>query len=131
MFPVQSIAPLSGLRVSVDELLYTPGLEAPADRPHPFAYYITIENGADRSITIRARKWVVSQETGGTLVVEGAGVIGKNPRLRPGETFSYHSYHAVCANAEVSGAYLVEDEGGNAFTVRVPDYHLEVPFWTL
>lgn len=127
----QSIAKLAGLRVCVDELLYMPALETPPDRRHPFAYYITIENGSDRPVTLRARKWIVAQEQGGTLVVEGLGVIGKTPRLLPGESFSYNSYHAVCANAEVSGSFLLQDDEGNTFAVRVPDYHLEVPFWSI
>ena len=49
----------------------------------------------------------------------------------PGESFSYHSYHAVCANAEVSGGFLLEDDEGQIYAVRVPDYHLEVPFWSV
>jgi len=124
-----AIAKLEGLTVKVDELLYMPGLKAPSDRRHPFAYYITIENQSDRPVTLKARKWVVRQESGGTRVIEGTGVVGRSPRLLPGESFSYNSYHAVCANAEVSGAFLMEDDDGNAFAVRVPDYHLEVPCW--
>ena len=115
--------------MSVDELLYMPGLQAPPERRHPFAYYITIENHSDRTVTLLGRKWIVRQEEGGTLVVEGVGVVGKTPRLCPGETFSYNSYHAVCANAEVSGGFFLRDDSGRSFAARVPDYHLEVPFW--
>ncbi len=129
MTRVQSISSLTGVRVSVDELLYMPGLQAPPERRHPFAYFLTIENASDRPVTLLARKWIVRQETGGILVVEGLGIVGKTPRLLPGETFSYNSYHAVCANAEVSGGFLLEDDAGRVYAARVPDYHLEVPFW--
>lgn len=117
------------MRVSVDELLYMPGLQAPPERRHPFAYFLTIENASDRPVTLLARKWIVRQESGGVLVVEGLGIVGKTPRLLPGESFSYNSYHAVCANAEVSGGFLLEDDAGQVYAARVPDYHLEVPFW--
>ncbi|MBL9152685.1 MAG: ApaG domain [Verrucomicrobiales bacterium] len=120
---------LAGLRVQVDQLLYMPALQAPPDRPHPFAYFITIENRSDRPVTLLGRKWVVRQEAGGTLVVEGSGVVGRTPTIEVGETFSYNSYHTVGANAEVSGAFLFSDENGCLFTARIPDYHLEVPLW--
>lgn len=120
---------LAGLKVRVDQLLYMPALEAPADRPHPFAYFITIENRSDRSVILLGRKWIVRQEAGGTLVMEGDGVVGRSPRLAVGETFSYNSYHAVGSNAEVSGAFLFGDDAGGLFIARIPDYHLEVPLW--
>ena len=129
MTRVKSISCLAGIHVSVDELLYMPALETPPDRRHPFAYFITIENSTDRPLTLIGRKWVVRQEEGGTLVVEGIGVVGKTPYLLPGETFSYNSYHAVFANSEVSGGFLLQDDHGRTFAARVPDYHLEVPFW--
>ncbi|MCB1078255.1 MAG: ApaG domain [Verrucomicrobiae bacterium] len=123
------IPKLEGLKVRVDELLYMPALETPPERPHPFAYFISIENQSDREVTLVGRKWIVRQESGGTLVVEGSGVVGKTPRLAIGDTFSYNSYHAVGAHAEVSGGYLFQDDHGNVFAARVPDYHLEIPLW--
>ena len=104
-------------------------LDAPADRPHPFAYDLTIRNDSDRAVTLLGRKWIVRQESGGTLVVEGSGVVGQTPRLEVGERFSYNSYHTVGSHAEVSGAFLFEDDLGRLFCTRVPDYHLEVPMW--
>jgi ApaG protein len=124
-----SIPRLAGLKVRVDQLLYMPALEAPLERPHPFAYFITIENLSDRPVTLLGRKWIVRQETGGTLVVEGSGVVGRTPRLLVGESFSYNSYHTVGSHAEVSGSFLFGDEEGNVFVARVPDYHLEIPLW--
>jgi ApaG protein len=125
----KKIGPLAGLKVRVDQLIYMAALEAPSDRPHPFAYYLTIENHSDRDVTLLGRKWVVRQEYGGILVVEGSGVVGKTPRIEIGENFSYNSYHAVASHAEVSGAFLFEDDHGTLFIARVPDYHLEVPLW--
>jgi ApaG protein len=120
---------LAGLKVRVDQLLYMPALDAPPDRPHPFAYFLSIHNGSDRAVTLLARKWVVRQECGGIHVVEGTGVVGKTPRLEAGESFSYNSYHTVVSHAEVSGAFLFEDDSGRRYVARVPDYHLEVPQW--
>jgi hypothetical protein len=39
-----AIAELPGLRATVDRVAYMPHLEAPADKPFPFVYFITIHN---------------------------------------------------------------------------------------
>src|SRR5438105_10091579 len=82
---------LEGLRVTVDRVTFMPHLEAPKERPFPFVYFITIHNDSDETVTIKGRKWVVTDARGDTLVVEGDGVVGKFPRLDPGEHFSYNS----------------------------------------
>ena len=87
----KSIAELTELKVTVDDVLYMPSLEAPSDRPHPFVYFISIENLSDRVVTLKARKWVVEESDGDTIVVEGQGIVGKTPRLEPGNSFSYNS----------------------------------------
>ena len=38
---------LEPLRVSVDDVLYMPSLDAPTERPHPFVYFITITNDSE------------------------------------------------------------------------------------
>ena len=46
-----------GLRVNVDQLVYQEGVLTPPDTPHCFAYYITILNEGEETITVRGRKW--------------------------------------------------------------------------
>ncbi|WP_218280701.1 ApaG domain [Verrucomicrobium spinosum] len=86
---------LPGLTVTVDQVLYQPELTAPVDRPHPFAYHLSIHNDSDESLTIVGRKWIVTDLHGGVLVVEGEGVVGHKPHLAPGQSFSYNSFHVV------------------------------------
>ena len=45
--------------------------------------------------TFSASCRVVTDAGGETIVVEGDGVVGKFPRLEPGEHFSYNSYHTI------------------------------------
>lgn len=121
-----SIRELQSLRVYIDKLVYMPELEAPPERPHPFVYYITIENGSDETVTIRGRKWIVTEE-GSKIVVEGDGVVGKFPCLEPGESFSYNSYHVVGTNAVAEGAFLGLTEKGEAVVTRIPRFELNIP----
>ena len=64
---------LSDLKVTVDDVIYMPSLDAPEDRPHPFVYFITIVNDGEEAVTIRGRKWVIRQDNDEVLVVEGDG----------------------------------------------------------
>src|SRR5437667_187521 len=62
---------LDGLRAVADPVACRPQLDAPPDRPYPFVYFITIRNDSDETVTIKGRKWVVSDADGHQLVVEG------------------------------------------------------------
>lgn len=117
---------LTGLTVTVDKVVYMPDLDAPPDRPHPFAYYITIHNESDETITIKGRKWVVTDDDGNTIVVEGDGVVGKFPRLEPGDQFSYHSYHTICCDSIAEGAFFGESEEGRPVFTRIPKFKMQL-----
>jgi len=120
------IRELPSLKVTIDKLLYRPELEAPSERPHPFAYYITIENQSEETVTIKGRKWIVT-ERDSTVVVEGDGVVGRFPCLEPGESFSYHSYHVVATDAYAEGAFLGITDKGEPVVTRIPRFYLIIP----
>jgi ApaG protein len=127
----ESIAELEGLRVSLDRVEYNPNIQVTPDRPYGFVYYITIHNDSSRVVTIKGRKWVVTNEEGNRIVVEGDGVVGEFPRLTPGTEFHYNSYHLVDSNSVAEGSYLgqVEDDGSRVM-VRIPTFKLDVPVGT-
>jgi len=119
---------LPGLKVTVDDVVYQTDAQTPTDRPHCFAYFITIHNDSDIAVTIKARKWVVKNSRGEITAVEGDGVVGKTPLLEPGEDFSYNSYHLQSTNsAEAEGSYIGVDENGRKILVRIPKFTMIVP----
>ena len=81
-------------------------LETPPDRPYAFVYFITISNKSKDSLTVKGRKWVIESKNRDKLVVEGDGVVGQTPYLRPGEEFSYNSYHVVAMDSSAVGSFL-------------------------
>ncbi|MCF7675432.1 MAG: ApaG domain [Akkermansiaceae bacterium] len=115
------------LRVSVDDVVYMPGLETPPGKPHPFVYFISIHNRSDVSLTVLARKWVVRERGGETTVVEGAGVVGQTPVIPPGQHFSYNSYHVVAREAVANGAFFGETADGRRIFARIPEFTLKLP----
>ena len=121
------IPELDGLRVTVDRVTFMPKLQATEDRPFPFVYEITIHNDSAETVTIKGRKWVVTDAGGGTQVVEGDGVVGKFPRLEPGEQFSYNSYHTIGSDSAAEGAYIGITEEGLPVLVRIPRFEMKAP----
>jgi ApaG protein len=125
--PDAALSELKDLRVTVDRVVHVPHLDAPEDRPHPFVYFITIQNDSPETVTIRGRKWVVTDSDGQHLVVEGDGVVGKFPRLEPGEHFSYNSYHTIGSDSVAEGAFFGVTEGGTRVFTRIPSFKMRVP----
>ena len=125
----KDITEFKGLRVKVDDVIYMPSLDAPAERPHPFVYFISIFNDSEVPVTIRGRKWVVMEDGGETTVVEGDGVVGQQPVIAAGEHFSYNSYHVVGRGAAVTGAFFGEVGAGEWVFARIPEFRLEIPEW--
>jgi ApaG protein len=118
---------LNGLSVTVDRVAYMPTLDAPPDKPFPFVYFITIHNGSNESVTIRGRKWVVSDLSGEVVVVEGDGVVGKTPLIEPGQSFSYNSYHVIATDSVAEGAFIGLTEQGQPVIVRIPRFEMLSP----
>jgi ApaG protein len=119
---------LPGLSVRLDKLVYRRGgAELPADRPHAFIYHLTIRNESDRTVVLLGRKWVIAHADGTHLIVEGDKIVGEEPRLAPGEEFSYNSYHLTGVDARVHGSFHGLDEHGARIWVRIPEFALEIP----
>ena len=117
-----------GLTARLDKLAYHHGGPSlPADKPHAFVYFITIQNASDRVVTLLGRKWVVVHADGSQLVVEGDKIVGETPRLSPGEQFSYNSYHVTGTDATAYGCFHGVDETGQKIHVRLAPFEMHIP----
>jgi len=125
MAPV--IPELDGLRVQVDDVVFCPTLEAPAEEPFPFVYFITVKNQSKHTVVLKGRKWVVRQSDGTCRVVEGDGIVGSQPRLEPDDSFSYNSYHTIASDSVAEGAVFGELEDGTRVAARIPRFKMKVP----
>lgn len=119
---------LPGLRVTVDAVMHRTDLPAPPERPHSFVYFISIHNDTETPITIKGRKWVVTNDRGEVTAVEGDGVVGQFPTIQPGAKFTYNSRHLLdLGTAVAEGSYLGTDADGRGVLVRIPKFKMTVP----
>jgi ApaG protein len=95
-----------------------------------FSYEITIENHSKDSVQLLARHWEIFDSLNELEVVDGEGVVGKKPVLKPGES---HTYASGCLLASTHGAMhgwfdMVNFTTGRNFRVLVPAFLLNAPF---
>jgi ApaG protein len=95
-----------------------------------FGYHITIENKSKDSVQLTSRHWKIKNSLSRTEFVDGEGVIGKKPVLKPGET---HTYRSGCLlNSPIgsmSGHYnMINFTSSNQFRVNIPIFKLHAPF---
>lgn len=95
-----------------------------------FSYHINIENQSKDSVQLTSRFWNIKDSLSPTEIVQGEGVIGKKPVLRPGES---HTYQSGCLLnspfGAMSGHYnMISFNSSRKFKVRIPVFKLSAPF---
>ncbi len=90
-----------------------------------FAYFIRIENNGKESVQLLRRHWHISHASGRTEEVDGEGVVGKQPVIRPGDAHEYNSFCVLeTFEGSMEGTYLMKRSGGEAFNVAIPRFIL-------
>jgi ApaG protein len=101
---------------------------SPGDNRYFWAYTIEITNTGDEVVRLRSRHWRITDGNGRTEEVRGAGVVGKQPLLKPGETFSYTSGCPLTTPSGIMvGTYQMQNEDGELFSIAVPPFSLDLP----
>lgn len=94
-----------------------------------WAYTIEIINLSQRTIQLMTRYWRITDGKGEVHEVRGDGVIGQQPVLRPGESFSYTSgCPLMTPDGSMQGHYAMLGEDGTIFDVEVPLFPLDSPY---
>jgi ApaG protein len=107
---------------------YLESESAPADGRYFWAYTIEIANLGEETVQLRSRFWKITDASGRTEEVRGAGVIGKQPTLKPGETFRYTSGCPLpTSSGFMVGTYQMQTEAGELFVVDIPAFSLDMP----
>ena len=101
---------------------------APAEGRYVWAYTIEIVNRGRETVQLRSRAWRITDANGQTQEVRGAGVVGKQPILKPGERFEYTSACPLTTPSGImAGSYQMQNERGELFAVTIPTFSLDMP----
>ena len=117
-----------GIRVSV-EPRFMEEESQPEKGKYFFAYTVEITNTSTDRVQLRSRYWRIIDGEGRVQEVRGAGVVGEQPVLGPGETFTYTSGCPLgTPDGTMQGAYVMECDTGESFRAEIPAFSLDSPF---
>ena len=93
-----------------------------------WAYHIRLENHGDMAVQLLTRRWDIRDSRGGQHSVEGEGVVGEQPVIKPGASYDYVSSCALTTtNGTMQGSYNMIGEDGSRFDVAIPKFALNAP----
>jgi len=115
--------------ITVDpKVTFLPEQSDPDKNHFVFAYTITVTNTGDVTAQLVSRHWIITDAEHRVQEVKGQGVVGKQPVLRPGESFEYTSGTSIpTAVGTMRGSYHMVAEDGLAFDVPIPTFTLSIP----
>ncbi|GMV23736.1 MAG: Co2+/Mg2+ efflux protein ApaG [Acidimicrobiia bacterium] len=109
---------------------YAPARSAPSDSQWFFLYTITIANEGAETVQLLTRHWIITDGSGHVEEVKGPGVVGQQPTLAPGETFTYTSGCPLTTPfGTMQGTYqMVVAGSAEEFDVTIAPFTLSEPY---
>lgn len=110
------------------EPFYLPERSTPEDGRYVWGYRVTIVNNSSLLVQLLARYWRITDASGRVEEVRGAGVVGEQPELNPGDSFQYTSGCPLrTSSGFMVGSYTMRDGDDNLFEVAIPAFSLDLP----
>jgi ApaG protein len=111
------------------EPIYLPDESSPENNYYMWAYRVHIENHGPDVVQLVSRHWKITDARGQVQDVRGEGVVGKQPVLRPGESYEYTSGTPLSTPFGIMGGeYQMTTAEGEPFEVEIPTFSLQSPF---
>jgi ApaG protein len=119
------------IRVRV-ESEFAPGRSNPPQNQWFFYYTIRIINEGRETVQLLSRHWVITDAMGAMREVRGPGVVGKQPRLEPGQSFEYTSgCDLTTPFGSMRGTYQMINDRQEHFDIEIPMFTLTEPYTTV
>lgn len=120
-------AKTDAIRVTV-EPRYMAERSDPAEGQFFWAYTVEIANSGPTPVQILGRHWVITDQLGRREDVRGVGIVGEQPIIEPGASFTYTSGCPLqTPSGTMFGTYQAVDNNGRTFTVEIPAFSLDIP----
>jgi ApaG protein len=115
------------IEVSV-EPFYLAERSDPSEERYVWGYRITIDNQSSERVKLLSRYWHITDGAGRVEEVSGAGVVGEQPELDPGDSYQYMSGCPLTTPSGIMvGRYTMRNEQGHTFDVEIPAFSLDLP----
>lgn len=118
---------MSDIQVQV-KTTYIAAQSVPLEHRYVYAYTITIANHSDAPAQLISRHWRITDANEKLQEVQGIGVVGEQPYLKPGESYTYTS--GVILETEtgiMEGTYHMRGDDGAMFDATIPTFALVPP----
>ena len=93
-----------------------------------WVYHIRIENDSPHTVQLLTRHWRIVDGRGAVNHVDGPGVVGEQPVLKPGDS---HDYVSGCPlstpTGSMEGHYEFRREDGETVRAAIPFFPLAAP----
>ncbi|MFJ2549985.1 Co2+/Mg2+ efflux protein ApaG [Pseudomonas sp. NPDC087612] len=100
----------------------------PENNRFAFAYTITVKNNGSVTAKLMSRHWLITNGDGHVEEVKGAGVIGQQPTIEPGQSHTYSSGAVISTKVgTMQGSYQMFAEDGKRFDAVIAPFRLAVP----
>ena len=107
---------------------YVEAQSIPLEHRYVYTYTITIANRSNAPAQLISRHWRITDANEKLQEVQGMGVVGEQPHLRPGESYTYTS--GVILETEtgiMEGSYHMRTDEGDMFDAPIPTFALVPP----
>lgn len=116
-----------GIRITVRPD-YLDDQSSPDENHFVWAYHVRIENQGTVTVQLKSRHWKITDAMGRLQEVQGPGVVGEQPVLKPGESFEYTSGTPLSTPSGImAGSYQMQGPDGQVFDVAIPAFSLDSP----
>lgn len=93
-----------------------------------FSYTITISNESEETVQLINRYWLITDSNGENNTVSGEGVIGQQPFIQAGQSFTYTSGCILKSPlGNMQGHYQMQRNNGELIQVDIPIFRLAKP----
>jgi len=107
---------------------YLPEQSSPELNRFAFAYTVTICNNGQAAAKLLSRHWIITDGDGRVQEVRGAGVVGQQPHLQPGESHVYSSGTVMATKVgNMQGSYQMLADDGKRFDATIAPFRLAMP----
>jgi ApaG protein len=112
--------------------IFLPDQSLPKKDIYVWAYNVEISNLGKSTIKLLRRHWEVIDSEGHISIVEGDGVVGEQPIIKPKESYKYSSGTFLNTGSGVMKGYYTISKGikKKEFLVEIPTFSLDSPFET-